>query len=139
METNTLNIVLGILTLLSIVITFISEKYRLISIAITFIFIIIIIISMQQIKISDIQKEQNKLKEWEELLELYKKHSDGSLPIPLRRPQLEKKTRFFIDNEFLEKDTPQSSRNTECSMSIQCFVDVPEQIPKLVIRPIGTL
>ncbi|KKS13748.1 MAG: hypothetical protein UU67_C0018G0010 [Candidatus Daviesbacteria bacterium GW2011_GWB1_41_5] len=49
------------------------------------------------------EEEQNKLKEWEELLELYKKHSDGSLPIPLRRPQLEKKTRFFIDNEFLEK------------------------------------
>ena len=63
METNTLNIVLGILTVLSIIITFISEKYRLISIVITFIFIIIIIISMQQINISDIQKEQNKLKE----------------------------------------------------------------------------
>lgn len=76
MEIKTTNIILGILSILSFVLAFLSQEYRLIAIALAFILAIIIIISAQEYKIKELKVSQAKLEEklkiHEQLIEIKK-------------------------------------------------------------------
>lgn len=75
-EIKATNIALGIISLLSFALAFISERYRTTAIIIAFILLIIVLISTQEYKIAELgkrnQRLEEKLKIHEQLIEIKK-------------------------------------------------------------------
>lgn len=63
MESRIVNLILGFLSVLSFIWSFLSEQHRLIAIVIGFVFLMIIITSEKNIKIQEITEEQKRLGE----------------------------------------------------------------------------
>jgi len=63
MELRIFDMILGVLTILSLILAFISEEFRILAIIFAFVLMIVIIISIQNIKISSIILEHKKLQE----------------------------------------------------------------------------
>jgi len=64
------DLIIGILTFLSLMLAFISEEYRIIAIIFAFVLSIILIVSLQSLEISNLKLEQRKLSE---KLKIYKR------------------------------------------------------------------
>ncbi len=63
MESRALNFILGLLSILSFIWSFISEENRIIAITIGFILIIFILISEKNIKLENLENEQKRIEE----------------------------------------------------------------------------
>ena len=76
MESDILNIILGLLTVLSFIWAYISEQNRIIAIVIGFLLIVIILVSEKNIKLQQLTESQKRLQEklkiHEQLIEIKK-------------------------------------------------------------------
>ena len=63
MEPKALNVILGILTLLSFIWSAVSKEYRIIAIVIGFMLLIFLIVSEQDTKVNEIFKDQKRVEE----------------------------------------------------------------------------